>query len=270
AVGAYGMPLRFNVAEGMMAITLAGAPYKFENYKGRTRSVYVNKNLIGMYRGVGMPLACVASELLTDLAAEKLGLDTVEFKRRNYWPKASLPCVTPGGQKLQNVSFHECLEKLVRLMDYDVLRKEQAQLRARGTYRGIGIATFCEDPAYGPAYYGPSGASSSTQDGCTLRLEPSGSVRCITSLTDQGQGTLTSVAQIVADSVGVSIEQVSVAGGDSAISPYGGGAWGSRGPALGGQAAARGGPVAQKKHPRAAATAHPTPARPPPHAADGV
>jgi aerobic carbon-monoxide dehydrogenase large subunit len=241
AVGAYGMPLRFNVAEGMMAIMLAGAPYKFENYKARTRSVYVNKNLIGMYRGVGMPLACVATELLTDLAADKLGLDTVEFKRRNYWPKAALPCVTPTGQKLETVSFHECLEKLVRLMDYDALRKEQAELRKRGVYRGIGIATFCEQTAYGAPYYGPSGAAISTQDGCTLRLEPSGSVRCITSLTDQGQGTLTSVAQIVADSVGLPIEQVSVAGGDSAISPYGGGAWASRGTAIGGEAALRAG-----------------------------
>ena len=71
AVGAYGMPLRFNVAEGMMAITVAGAPYSFENYKARTRSVYVNKNLIGMYRGVGMPLACVVTELLTDFAADR-------------------------------------------------------------------------------------------------------------------------------------------------------------------------------------------------------
>jgi CO/xanthine dehydrogenase Mo-binding subunit len=241
AVGAYGMPLRFNVAEGMMAIMLAGAPYKFENYKARTRSVYVNKNLIGMYRGVGMPLACVATELLTDLAADKLGLDTVEFKRRNYWPKAALPCLTPSGQKLETVSFHECLEKLVRLMSYDALRKEQAELRRRGVYRGIGIATFCEQTAYGPPYYGPSGASISTQDGCTLRLEPSGSVRCITSLTDQGQGTLTSVAQIVADSVGLPIEQVSLTGGDSAISPYGGGAWASRGTAIGGEAALRAG-----------------------------
>jgi CO/xanthine dehydrogenase Mo-binding subunit len=188
-----------------------------------------------------MPLACVATELLTDLAADKLGLDTVEFKRRNYWPKAALPCLTPSGQKLETVSFHECLEKLVRLMSYDALRKEQAELRRRGVYRGIGIATFCEQTAYGPPYYGPSGASISTQDGCTLRLEPSGSVRCITSLTDQGQGTLTSVAQIVADSVGLPIEQVSVTGGDSAISPYGGGAWASRGTAIGGEAALRAG-----------------------------
>jgi carbon-monoxide dehydrogenase large subunit len=241
AVGAYGMPLRFNVAEGMMAITITGAPYQFENYSARTRSVYVNKNLVGMYRGVGMPLACIATELLTDLAADKLGIDTIEFKRRNYWPKSSLPCLTPGGQKLESVSFHECLEKLARLMGYYALRKEQSELRKRGTYRGIGIATFCEQTAYGPPYYGPSGAVISTQDGCTLRLEPSGSVRCITSLTDQGQGTLTSVAQIVADSVGLSIEQVSVAGGDSAISPYGGGAWASRGTAIGGEAALRAG-----------------------------
>jgi len=241
AVGAFGMPLRFNVAEGMMAITITGAPYVFENYKARTRSVYVNKNLIGMYRGVGMPLACVATELLTDIAADRLGIDTVEFKRRNYRPKASLPCLTPGGQKLEGVSFHQCLEKLIKLMDYDGLRKEQAELRKRGRYRGIGIATFCEQTAYGPPYYGPSGAPISTQDGCTLRLDPSGSVRCITSLTDQGQGTLTSVAQIVADSVGVSIEQVSVTGGDSSISPYGGGAWASRGTAIGGEAALRAG-----------------------------
>jgi carbon-monoxide dehydrogenase large subunit len=241
AVGAYGMPLRFNVAEGMMAITMTGAPYSFENYKARTRSVYVNKNLIGMYRGVGMPFACIAAELLTDLAADMLGIDTVEFKRRTYRPKSSLPCVTPGGQKLETVSFRECLDKLVALIDYDALREEQRDLRQRGIFRGLGIATFCEQTAYGPPYYGPSGAPISTQDGCTLRLEPSGSIRCITSLTDQGQGTLTGIAQIVASTVGVSVDQVGVAGGDSSISPYGGGAWASRGMVFGGEAALRAG-----------------------------
>jgi carbon-monoxide dehydrogenase large subunit len=241
AVGAYGMPMRFNVAEGMMAIMNMGVPYSFANHKARTRSVYVNKNLIGMYRGVGVPLACVATELLTDLAATKLGIDTVEFKRRNYWPKAKLPAVTAAGQRLESVSFERCLDRLIEMMNYDALRREQRKMRARGVYRGLGIATFCEPSAYGPPYYGPSGARISTQDGCTLRLEPSGSVRCITSLTDQGQGTLTSVAQIVADGVGVAVEQVSVVGGDSAISPYGGGAWASRGTAIGGEAALRAG-----------------------------
>jgi carbon-monoxide dehydrogenase large subunit len=237
AVGAYGMPLRFNVAEGMMAITIAGAPYGFENYKARTRSVYVNKNLIGMYRGVGMPFACISAELLADFAACALGIDPVEFKRRNLRPKSSLPCVTPGGQRLETVSFHECLDKLVRNMAYEVLRQEQARLRARGVFRGIGIANFVEQTAYGAPYYGPSGAPISTQDGCTIRLEPSGSVRCVTSLTDQGQGTLTAIAQIVADTVGVATDDVGMVAGDSTISPYGGGAWASRGTAIGGEAA---------------------------------
>jgi carbon-monoxide dehydrogenase large subunit len=134
----------------MHAARITGAPYAFENYRARTRSVYVNKNLIGMYRGVGFPFACILAELLTDLAADAFGIDTIEFKRRNYRPKASLPCVTPGGQRLETVSFHACLEKLVRIMNYEALHKERDELRNRGVYRGIGIATFCEPTAHGP------------------------------------------------------------------------------------------------------------------------
>ncbi len=237
AVGAYGMPLRFNVAEGMMAITMSGAHYAFDNYKARTRSIYVNKNLVGMYRGVGMPFACILTEVLADRAARAIGMDPVEFRRRNYRRKESFPCVTPGGQRIETASFHECLDKLVEMMRYDALRAEQKSLWERGICRGIGIATFLEQTAYGPPYYGPSGARISTQDGCHLRLEPSGTIRCVTSITDQGQGTLTGIAQIVADSVGVPFEHVGVTGGDSSISPYGGGAWASRGMAIGGEAA---------------------------------
>jgi carbon-monoxide dehydrogenase large subunit len=87
AVGAFGMPLRFNIAEGMMAITSCGAPYEVPNYRGRTRSVYVNKNLIGMYRGVGIPLGVAVTEVLTDLAATRLGIDPVAFKRLKLPPQ---------------------------------------------------------------------------------------------------------------------------------------------------------------------------------------
>ncbi len=241
AVGAFGMPLRFNVAEGMMCITLAGAPYAFENYRARTRSAYCNKSPVGMYRGVGMPLACIAAELLADQAATKLGLDTIELKRRALRPLSSLPCTTPGGQRLETVSFHACLEMLTGLMDYPGLRAEQEALRAKGILRGIGIANFVEQSAYGPPYYGPSGAAISTQDGCSIRLEPSGALRVVTSLTDQGQGTLTAIAQIVADTVGVDVDEVGILAGDSAISTYGGGAWASRGTATGGEAALKAG-----------------------------
>lgn len=237
AVGAFGMPMRFNIAEGMMTINWCGSPYQMPNYQAHTRSVYVNKNLIGMYRGVGIPIAVAVSELLTDLAAKELGMDPVAFKRLNYRPLESQPCVLPSGLAMDGCSFDACLDKLLELMDYEGLRREQAALRARGIYRGIGIATFVEPSAYGPPYYGPTDARISVQDGCTLRLEPSGVFRCITSITDQGQGTLIGINQIVAETLGVPVENVEMVSGDSGASPYGGGAWASRGMAVGGEAA---------------------------------
>ncbi len=237
AIGAYGMPMRFNITESMMLVTNTGAAYDFSHYRARTRNAFVNKPLIGMYRGVGIPLSTIISETLTDMAAAQLAMDTVAFKRRTYRKKESMPCVTPAGSKLDNISFDACLDRLVAVMDYDRLRAEQTELRKRGTYRGIGIATFVEPTAYGPVFYGPTGAAISVQDGCTIRLEPTGALRCVTSITDQGQGTMHSLAQVIADTVGVAIDDVAMIGGDSAISTYGGGAWASRGIAIGGEAA---------------------------------
>jgi carbon-monoxide dehydrogenase large subunit len=237
SIGAYGMPMRFNITESMMLVTNTGAAYKFPNYRARTRNAFVNKPLIGMFRGVGIPLSTIVTEVLADIAADKLGMDTVAFKRLNYQKRESMPCVTAAGSKLDNLSFDSCLDRLVQVMDYDRLRREQAELRKKGIYRGIGVATFVEPTAYGPVFYGPTGASISVQDGCTIRLEPTGFLRCITSITDQGQGTIHSLAQIIADTVGVGIDDIEMIGGDSAISTYGGGAWASRGIAIGGEAA---------------------------------
>jgi aerobic carbon-monoxide dehydrogenase large subunit len=231
------MPMRFNITESMMLVTNTGVAYDFPNYRARTRNAFVNKPLIGMFRGVGIPLSTIVSEVLTDMAAARLGMDTVAFKRLNYRKRESMPCVTPSGGKLDNISFDVCLDRLVNVMNYDRLRQEQAELRQRGIYRGIGLGTFAEPTAYGPVFYGPTGASISVQDGCTIRLEPTGVLRCITSITDQGQGTIHSLAQIIAETVGVGIDDVTMMGGDSAISTYGGGAWASRGIAIGGEAA---------------------------------
>lgn len=237
AIGAFGHALRFNIAESIMLIGNMGAPYAFSDYRGRARNAYVNKNAIGMYRGVGLPLACAATEVLVDDAAAAIGMDPVEFRRRNIRKKSSLPCKTAGGGRLTNIALEDCLDRLVELMNYDELRAIQSGQRSRGTYCGIGISTFIESTAYGPVYYGPTGASVTSQDGCTLRLEPSGAVRCITSVTDQGQGTLTGVAQIVADILGVPISSIDMISGDSSISTYGGGSWASRGIVCGGEAA---------------------------------
>ena len=236
AIGAFTAFIRFGIAEGMMAITNAGAPYRVPAYRGAMRAAYVNKPIVGMYRGVGVPIACAVTEQLCDLAARAIDMDPVAFRRVNYLDPDSLPAASVGGIRLSRISFAEALDRLVEVMRYEELRAEQAALRARGIHRGIGVATFVEPTAYGPGYYGPSEAPVSTQEGTTVKLEPSGKIRCITSVTDQGQGTLTAIAQIVADQLGVDLDDVDVIAGDSAVTPFGGGAWASRGLAMGGEA----------------------------------
>ncbi len=234
--GAYASYGRVPVNEGMMTITLAGGPYANEDYEGRLRIAFQNKPPSGMYRAVGQPIACAVTEQLVDWAAHAAGIDPVEMRRRNYWPEDAVPLRTPGGIAMGRLSFRQCLDELVSMMDYDALRSEQAALRRNGVYRGIGVATFLEMTAIGAERYGPAGARISTQDGATVRLEPSGRVRCVTSVIELGQGTLSALTQIVADCLGVAPEDVGVVGGDTALAPYGGGAWASRGLTIGGEA----------------------------------
>ncbi len=235
-LGAYGSLGRPPVSEGMMTIMMAAGAYANRDYAARLRVVFQNKPPSGMYRAVGQPIACAVAEQLLDWAAHAAGVDPVEMRRRNYWSDDAYPLRTAGGLAVKRLSPRQCLDKLVGMMDYDALRARQAALRARGIHRGIGVATFLEMTSVGPAYYGPSGAHISTQDGATVRLEPSGAVRCVTSVIELGQGTYGALAQIVADRLGVAAEDVGVVGGDTSWTPYGGGAWASRGLTIGGEA----------------------------------
>lgn len=236
-VGAYSSHRRIGIADGVMTARFAGAPYDIEDFDARLRIAFQNKPPSGVYRGVGQPIACAVTEQLMDLAAEASGLDAVEIRRRNYVPTEGFPRSTPGGAPMTPLSLHACLDRLVEIMDYDALRADQSRRRAAGIHHGVGIATIVEFTAVGPGTYGPAGARVTTQDGCTVRLEPSGKVRCVTSVTDQGQGTWTGIAQIVADRLGVEVDDVRVVAGDTAVTPYGGGAWASRGLTIGGEAA---------------------------------
>jgi carbon-monoxide dehydrogenase large subunit len=143
--------------------------------------------------------------------------------------------------KFEGLSHHESLSKLISMMDYDALRAEQEQLRRKGIYRGIGIASFIELTNPSPFMYGIGGARISAQDGCTVRMDPDGSVVALSGVTEQGQGTEAILAQIVAEAVGVSISCVRVITGDTQVTPYGGGTWASRGAGIGGEAALQAG-----------------------------
>ena len=236
AIGPYSVYPRTSGIEGNQVVNLTGGPYQHKQYRAKMSVVFTNKNVTCQYRAVGHPIAVALTEGIVDLAARKLGMDPAAFRRRNLIPDDAYPYTSASGMKFEKLSHHQCLDKLLALMDYNKLRAEQAALRKKGIHCGIGLAAMIEVTNPSPAFYGVGGARISSQDGATLRLEPTGMVTCMASVTEQGQGTEGAFAQIAADAVGVSLDKVRVITGDTGTTPYGGGTWASRGAGIGGEA----------------------------------
>src|SRR5438128_1449880 len=236
-IGPYSMYPRTSAIEANQVVNLVGGPYATKNYRARARVVFQNKNVMCQYRAVGHPIACSVTEGLVDLAAMKIGMDPVEIRRCNLIADDAYPCGSPSGLRFEQLSHHASLAKIVKMMDYETLRAEQAALRAKNVHRGIGIASFIEVTNPSAAFYGVGGAKISSQDGVAVRLDAQGSVICQTSITEQGQGSEAITAQIVGSVLGVSMDRVRVILGDTDVTPYGGGTWASRGAGIGGEAA---------------------------------
>jgi CO/xanthine dehydrogenase Mo-binding subunit len=235
-IGPYSMFPRTSAIEGNQVVNLVGGPYRHKQYRAHLKVVFQNKTPTCQYRGVGHPIACAVTEGLVDSAARRIGMDPLEFRKRNVIPDDAYPATGASGIKLEILSHEACLRKIEAMMDYPALRAEQAALRKRGIYRGIGFATLIELTNPSAAFYGVGGARIASQDGATMRLDPSGAVTLMIGVGDQGQGSDGIFRQIAADAVGVDLEQVRVITGDTDVTPYGGGTWASRGAGVGGEA----------------------------------
>lgn len=238
-IGAYPQYPRTSLGEANHVLRMSGAGYDIADFRSQITLLFQNKSLIGHYRSVGHPIACAITEHMVDRAALKLGIAPEDMRRMNFIAEDAYPRTTPTGIHLEYLTQHACLDELLRMMDMPSLRAAQAEARQRGVHRGIGIASFTELTGTANTFYGQGGIHVSGQDGCALKLEPSGTLRCMPSVTDQGQGTDTGIAQIVAAVMGVEVGGVKVISGDSETTPYGGGAWASRGISTGGEAAHR-------------------------------
>ncbi|MDE2082062.1 MAG: xanthine dehydrogenase family protein [Burkholderiales bacterium] len=235
-IGPYSMFPRTSGIEGNQVVNLTGGPYRHKAYRAALKVVFQNKVPMCQYRGVGHPIACAVTEALVDGVAAQLGIDPFAIREANVIRDDAYPATGASGIRLEQLSHEACLREAQRLIDYDALRAEQAALRERGIYRGIGIAALIELTNPSAAFYGVGGARIASQDGATLRLEPSGVVTVMSSVGEQGQGAEAIFAQIAADAVGVGLERVRVVTGDTDTVPYGGGTWASRGAGIGGEA----------------------------------
>ncbi len=236
-IGPYQMHPRGSVNEVRHVVNLLGAPYRAQSHRAHYQVAFQNKAPYGMYRGVGHPLACLYTEVGMDLMARRLGIDPVDFRRRNFRPDADQPHALASGVKIEALSHLACLEAWLQQVDYAQLRQQQVQARTQGRYMGLGLAVFVENSNHGSGTYGKGGAPIAATDGCHARMEPDGTVWVTTGACDTGQGAETALTQIVAHALDLPLSKVRVQCGDTASAPMSGGNWGSRGTGVAGEAA---------------------------------
>jgi carbon-monoxide dehydrogenase large subunit len=215
--GAYPQGADANVAVHMFM----WAAYKMPAYTFLTRGWYTNTQGLSAYRGP-WAIESLARETLLDAAARQIGIDPIEIRRRNLVTKADQPTASSMGIPLGDITPAECLESLLEVLDVKAFRKEQAAARKEGRHLGLGIAAYIE----------PTGTAGSmpvmTGEPAQIRIEPTGKVSATMSSHSQGHGTQTTIAQVIAQQLGVPYEDVTVYEGDSSRSGFSPGAAGSR------------------------------------------
>ena len=175
-IGPYSVYPRTSAVEGNQVVNLVGGPYDFANFRAKTTVVFQNKTPTCQYRAVGHPIATAVTEGLVDLAAERPGPRPRRVPPPQPDAGRKLSQDLAGRHEVRRTEPRAVARHSVRMMDYPALRAEQSRLRAQGIHRGLGFASFIELTNPSPFMYGLGGARISAQDGCTVRVDPDGSV----------------------------------------------------------------------------------------------
>jgi carbon-monoxide dehydrogenase large subunit len=215
-----------------LSVLMMPGLYKFRAISADIIGVFTNAVPTDAYRGAGRPEATHGIERMVDMLAAELKMDPAEIRLKNFVQPDEFPYATTTGLSYDSGDYAKPLHKAMATVSYADLRKEQEQARKQGKLMGIGISTYGEICAMGPSVAMPAGGWESA----TVKIEPTGKVTVLTGASPHGQGEETTFAQIVADELGVPMDDVSVIHGDTSVVQYGIGTFGSRGTAVGGSA----------------------------------
>ena len=226
-VGAYScFPTTCGI-EPLMAMAEMPGPYDVQHYECQARGVLTNTCTMAPYRGVSRPVITFALERLMDKAAAAFAIDPVDIRRRNLIDK--FPYTSAIGLEYDVGSYRETLEMAVKAIDLPAFRARQQQERSKGRHLGIGFATFSERTGYGsPAFAARGMDITPGWETVILTVDPSGFVEARIGASPHGQGLRTTLAQIIADEIGVTPDVIKVVHGDTDHTPYGWGTFASR------------------------------------------
>ncbi len=214
-------------------------PYDIGATRADIYGVFSNTTPVDAYRGAGRPEATFLIERLIDLLAVELGTDPVELRRKNLIPKFEDGHDVASGITYDSGDYEPLLNMVLGHVDYQALRQEQARMRERGAYMGIGVTCYAEICGLGPSQVaGAVGFGGGLWESAIVRFHPTGKVNAYIGTAPHGQGEETTFAQILADELGVDVDDVGIIHGDTSNTPMGWGTYGSRTTVVGGAALA--------------------------------
>jgi aerobic carbon-monoxide dehydrogenase large subunit len=226
-VGAYSCYPTTCAVEPLMAMAELPGPYDVRAYACIARGVLTNTCPMAPYRGVSRPVITMALERLMDAAAAQFAIEPVEIRRRNLI--GTFPYTSATGLVFDEGSYRQTLDMACSALDLAAFRRRQADARERGRFLGIGFAAFSERTGYGtPAFAARGMGVTPGWETVELTMDPSGYLELRIGASPHGQGLRTTLAQLVADELGVSPERIKVVQGDTDRTPYGWGTFASR------------------------------------------
>lgn len=226
----------------LVAVGSLCGPYRIPHQCVAVQGVVTNKTPLGAYRGFGMPEGTFAIERLVDKIGRELGIDPLELRRRMIIEPHELPYETAAGARLDSGSHREAFDRAVEIGER--LLAAERERAAPGAHLGVGYATYIEGVA--ASAFSITG-SWSGQDSADVRFDADGGVTVAVGISAMGQGAHTMVATLVAEELGLPIDQVRVVMGDTDTAPFGLGSWASRSAVVAGGAIAQAAEVLRRK-----------------------
>jgi aerobic carbon-monoxide dehydrogenase large subunit len=233
-LGAYISTFGAGIPSAIYSALFAGG-YRTPAIFVEVTGVFTNTTQTDAFRGAGRPEACYVLERLADEAANTLGLDRAEIRRRNLIPPDAMPYKTPIGPTYDCGDFPKIFARALEVAGYDGFAKRRAEAAKRGRLRGIGMACYVESSGVAPSRFaGANGARVGFYEAASIRVEPDGAIRAMLGTHNHGQGHATTFAQILSSRFGTPVEKIDVVEGDTDAVPHGTGTFGSRSIAVGG------------------------------------
>src|SRR5258706_11029647 len=234
-VGAYLQAFAPGIPTILHAFIIPGA-YRIPAFDCEVRGAYTNTTPVDAYRGAGRPEATFAIERAMDRLADEIGMDPAGPRRKNFIPPEAFPFTTISGITYDSGDYAPALDRALAMADYKTFEKRRAEAKARGRNRGIGPSSYVEICGLAPSKANSAlGVGWGGYESARIRVHPTGAVQVFTGTSPHGQGHETSWAQIAADAIGVTPNDIEVRHGDTFESPgMGVGTFGSRSLAVGG------------------------------------